>query len=87
MNSKVSKRLWLQNVRNRARLQWTRLEHNRRPGLLEEIQNSLFVVSWNVAGIAEKDINSFFDPVNDAHPWGILFLQETFRRTEGPRSA
>ena len=26
---------------------------------------------------------TFFDYVNDAHPWGILFLQETFRRTEG----
>ena len=45
--------------------------------------NSLFVVSWSVAGIAEKDTNSFFDHVYDTHLWCILFLQETFRRTEG----
>ena len=28
---------------------------------LGEITNSLFVVSWNVAGTAEKDINSFLE--------------------------
>ena len=44
-------------------------QETRSPG---ENTNSLFVVSWNVAGIAEEDTNSFFDRVNDAHTWDIL---------------
>ena len=41
------------------------------------------MVSWNVAGIAERDLNTFYDHVSDAHPWDVLCLQEAFRRTEG----
>jgi hypothetical protein len=41
------------------------------------------VVSWNVAGVAERDLNTFYDHLGDAHPWDVLCLQEAFRRTEG----
>ena len=41
------------------------------------------MVTWNVAGVSEKDLAPFFDHVSMAHPWDVICLQEAFRRTEG----
>ena len=43
----------------------------------------LHVGSWNVAGLAEDEVDTFIDQVSDHYPWDILMLQEGFRRSEG----
>ena len=39
--------------------------------------------TWSVAGIAEGDLDDVLARVSDSYCWDVLFLQETFRRTEG----
>ena len=38
---------------------------------------------WNVAGIAEEQLDTFLQQVSDNQPWDVLLLQEAFRRTDG----
>jgi hypothetical protein len=47
----------------------------------------LHVCTWNVAGIAERQLDTFIDQLSDNHPWDIVLLQEAFRRTEGIESS
>ena len=43
----------------------------------------LHVCTWNVAGIALDQFDTFIDQINDNYPWDVLLLQEGFRCTEG----
>ena len=43
----------------------------------------MHVCSWNVAGLAEDDLQEFESQVSDHYPWDILLLQEAFVRSEG----
>ncbi len=43
----------------------------------------LYVVSWNLAGLTEEFIDDFLEHTAMEHPWDVLLLQETFRKTEG----
>jgi len=44
------------------------------------------MVSWNVAGIPENDIDLFFSEMDELTDWVVLCLQEAFVKTEGIES-
>ena len=43
----------------------------------------MHVGTWNLAGIAEDQIDFFISQLSDNYPWIFILLQEAFSRTEG----
>ena len=43
----------------------------------------MHVGTWNLAGIAEDQIDFFMSQLTDNYPWSLILLQEAFSRTEG----
>jgi exonuclease III len=39
--------------------------------------------TWNVAGVAEGELDCFISQIGDNYTWDVLLLQEAFVRTEG----
>ena len=38
--------------------------------------------TWNVAGLAEDEIDIFITQLSDHYEWDVVCLQEAFSRTE-----
>ena len=43
----------------------------------------LHVCTWNVAGIAVRDVNLFIEQLTDNYAWDFVMLQETFTQAAG----
>ena len=47
------------------------------------VPEDIFVASWNLAGLAEGDVDVFLAQLSDNYVWDIICLQEAFTRGEG----
>ena len=43
----------------------------------------LYVCTWNLAGIAVRDVNLFIEQLSDNYAWDFVMLQETFTQAAG----